>query len=50
MTSVPLVSASALRSALKGQYHAALEMLRGETVEQFPDAVWIGAEHRNALW
>ena len=38
-----------MRTALKGQYHAALEMLR-KTVEQFPDVAWTGAEHRNAPW
>jgi hypothetical protein len=39
----------AVRAALKGQYHASLEMLR-QTVEQFPDQAWTAREHRNAPW
>ena len=39
----------AIRAALKGQYHAALGMLR-KTVELFPDATWTGTEHRNPPW
>lgn len=38
-----------LKSALKGQYLAALAMLR-ETIEKCPDDVWIGGEHPRNFW
>lgn len=41
---------ASLRAALKSQYHAALAMLR-QTVEQYPDELWLGDEaHVNAPW
>jgi hypothetical protein len=41
---------TALRAALKSQYHAALAMLR-QTVEQYPEDRWLGdEEHVNAPW
>jgi len=42
-------AASALRGALKSQYHAALAML-GEAVRRCPDALWTDPAPRNAYW
>jgi len=39
----------AVRVALKGQYHAALEMLR-EAVELCPEDLWLDETPRNAFW
>ena len=41
--------AQSIQAALKGQYHAGLEMLRN-TAEQFPYGAWTASEHRNAPW
>ena len=38
-----------LRPALKGQYHAALAMLR-ESVELCPDDLWLDESPANAFW
>ena len=38
-----------VRAALKGQYHAALAMLR-EAVERCPDSLWLDETPRNAFW
>lgn len=43
------ISGSAVRGALKGQYHAALAMLR-EAVELCPDELWLDETPRNAFW
>jgi hypothetical protein len=40
---------AAIRAALKGQYHAALDML-GEGVRSCPDALWSASGHKNAFW
>ena len=40
---------TALRAALKSQYHAALAMLR-ESIERCPEDVWLSTEHKNAFW
>ena len=47
MTDAP--PASDLRTILKGQYHAALAMLR-EAVELCPDRTWDDPRHRNRTW
>lgn len=41
--------ASALRSDLKGQYHAALTML-GDAIRLCPDDLWASGAHKNACW
>lgn len=38
-----------LRSVLKSQYHASLEMLRG-AVERCPHEEWLSSGHKNAFW
>ena len=38
-----------LRDSLKGQYHAALAMLR-ETIEQCPDEIWFDERHTTVFW
>lgn len=38
-----------LKSALKGQYHAALDMLKG-AIEACPDTLWIGGSPRRSFW
>ena len=38
-----------VRSALKGQYHPALAMLR-EGLERCPDEIWFSSQHVNAVW
>lgn len=38
-----------IRSALKGQYHAGLAMLR-EAIELCPDDLWLGGEHPRNTW
>lgn len=38
-----------IKPALKGQYHAALDMLRG-AVEACPDHVWIGGVQPRSFW
>jgi hypothetical protein len=38
-----------LRSILKSQYHAAIEML-GKAVQLCPDDLWLSSEHPNAFW
>jgi hypothetical protein len=43
------MTAEALRSVLKSQYHAALAML-GEALRRCPDAVWSDRSHVNAFW
>lgn len=40
---------TAVRAALKGQYHAALAMLR-EAIELCPDELWLDQAPRNAFW
>lgn len=40
---------ASVRVALKGQYHAALAMLR-EAVELCPDDLWLDETPRNAFW
>jgi len=41
--------ATAIRTDLKSQYHAALAMLR-QAIELSPDASWVDSEHTNAPW
>jgi hypothetical protein len=43
------ISDAAVRAALKGQYHAALAMLR-QAVELCPDQLWLDETPRNAFW
>lgn len=38
-----------LKPALKGQYHAALDMLKG-AIEECPDAIWIGGVPPRQFW
>src|SRR5215471_10661085 len=38
-----------LKPALKGQYHAALDMLKGAIVE-CPDALWVGGVAPRSFW
>lgn len=38
-----------LRTILKSQYHAALEML-GEAIERCPEEIWNSPKHTNACW
>lgn len=38
-----------VRAALKGQYHAALNMLR-QAIEQCPDELWNGSDYAIAFW
>ncbi len=38
-----------VRSALKGQYHAALAMLR-RVVERCPEPIWLSGEHPRLVW
>ncbi len=38
-----------LKPALKGQYHAALDMLKG-AIEECPDALWTGALRHRSHW
>lgn len=38
-----------VRSALKGQYHAALAMLR-QAIERCPEGVWLSGEHPRSVW
>jgi hypothetical protein len=38
-----------LRSVLKSQYHAAIEMLE-QAVQRCPDDLWLSGEHPNAFW
>ena len=38
-----------IRSALKGQYHAGVKMLR-QCVERCPDEVWVSGEHPRTFW
>jgi hypothetical protein len=38
-----------IRSALKGQYHAGLAMLR-ETVALCPEGIWLSGEHPRGYW
>jgi len=38
-----------LRTILKSQYHAALDMLK-QSVELCPDELWLSSEHPNAFW
>jgi hypothetical protein len=38
-----------VQAALKGQYHAALAMLK-KTIEQCSDDLWIGGDHPVAFW
>jgi len=40
---------AAVRDALKGQYHAALDMLR-EAIELCPDELWLDDTPHNAFW
>jgi hypothetical protein len=40
---------SALGTALKSQYHAALAMLR-QAIERCPDDLWTSREYRNPFW
>jgi len=40
---------AALAKALKGQYHASLEMVR-EAIEKCPDELWLDAGPKNAFW
>jgi DinB superfamily len=52
MTSEPTGNAidiTCLRAALKGQYHAALAMLR-QAIQDCPDDLWFSREPRNAYW
>jgi len=39
----------ALKPALKGQYHAALDMLKG-AIEACPDAIWTGGVPPRSFW
>jgi len=39
----------ALKSALKSQYHASLDML-GQTIEKCPEDLWYSTEYKNAFW
>ena len=43
------ITDTGVRTALKGQYHAALAMLR-ESVELCPDELWLDETPRNAFW
>ena len=38
-----------MRTALAGQYHATLAMLR-DAIEKCPDALWLDQTHQNAYW
>jgi hypothetical protein len=38
-----------LKPALKGQYHAALDMLRG-AIEACPDSIWLGGVPPRSFW
>ncbi|MCU0724648.1 MAG: DinB family protein [Planctomycetes bacterium] len=38
-----------IRAALKGQYHAALSMVR-QAVERCPDELWLSDRHVNRTW
>lgn len=38
-----------IQTALKGQYHAALKMLR-QCVEMCPEEVWVSGEHPRTYW
>src|ERR1051325_1280799 len=38
-----------LKPALKGQYHAALDMLRG-AIEECPDVLWVGGAPPRSFW
>jgi hypothetical protein len=38
-----------LKPALKGQYHAALDMLKG-AIEECPDAIWLGGIPPRSFW
>jgi hypothetical protein len=38
-----------VRAALKGQYHAALAMMR-QAATLCPDRVWLGGEHPRTVW
>ena len=38
-----------LKPALKGQYHAALDMLKG-AIEECPDALWVGGVPPRSFW
>ena len=40
---------ASIRTVLKSQYHAALAMLR-QAIEECPDDLWLGSQHRNAYW
>ena len=42
-------AAEILRSAIKGQYHAALAMLR-QAIERCPDDLWVSAAYPNRSW
>lgn len=43
------IEESAVRSALKGQYHAAVAMLR-DSIESCSDALWCDGTPRNPFW
>ncbi len=38
-----------VQAALKGQYHAAMSMLR-ETIEKCPDEMWAGGDYAVPFW
>jgi hypothetical protein len=38
-----------LKQALKGQYHAALDMLRG-AIEACPEEIWLGGVPPRSFW
>ena len=38
-----------IKAALKGQYHAALAMLK-QAIEECPDSLWTGGEHPSEFW
>ena len=38
-----------LKPALKGQFHAALDMLKG-AIEECPDALWVGGVPPRSFW
>jgi len=38
-----------LKPALKGQYHAALDMLKG-AIEECPDEIWVGSVRHRSHW
>lgn len=43
------VETETLKTILKSQYHAALQMLR-QSIESCPDDVWANSSHRNQFW